>query len=91
MSYSFTIKADTKDEAGVKVEAKLGEVVNAQPAHEADRQAAQNAAEAFIEVLREPNADECVNVSVSGSLSWSEEKVFTGANVSVHAYLGPKT
>jgi hypothetical protein len=44
MSYSFSITAKTKGEAGEKVEAELAKVVNGQPSHEADRQAAQDAA-----------------------------------------------
>jgi hypothetical protein len=90
MSYSFSILADTKDDAGVKVEAELGKVVTAQPSHEYDRQAAQNAAEAFIDVLRDPREGECVGVSMSGSLIWREGYVFTGASVNVNAWVGPK-
>ena len=87
MSYSFSITAYTKDDAGVKVEAELGKVVLAQPAHEADRQAAQDAAEAFIDVLREPAEGEIINVSMSGSLSWQTDNVFTGAGVNVNAWI----
>lgn len=90
MSYSFTITADTKDDAGVKVEAELGKVVEGQPSHEFDRQAAQDAAEAFIDVLADPKEGECITVFMSGSLSWSKEKVFTSASVNVRAYLAPK-
>lgn len=91
MSYSFRITASSKDEAGVMVEAELGNVVNAQPSHAADRQAAQDAAEAFIDVLREPGEGECVGVSMSGSLSWQTEGVFTSASVNVNVWVGPKT
>jgi hypothetical protein len=54
MSYSFSVTASSKDEAGKKVDAELANVVNGQPTHKHDRQAAQDAAEAFINVLREP-------------------------------------
>ena len=89
MSYSFSVVAGSKDEAGVKVEAELGKVVASQPSHEFDRQAAQDAAEAFIDVLREPGEGERVGVSVSGSLSWQSADVFTGASVNVSAWIAP--
>jgi|HubBroStandDraft_1064217.scaffolds.fasta_scaffold328622_1 hypothetical protein len=91
MSYSFAIQADTKDEAGVKVEAELGKVVEGQPSHAFDRQAAQDAAEAFIDVLRDPKEGEYVGVSMSGSLSWQETNVFTGASVNVSAFIARKS
>lgn len=91
MSYSFSITANTKDEAGVKVEAELANVVNGQPVHQADRQAAQNAAESFINMLADPGETECIVVSVSGSLGWRAEGVFTSANVNVSASLWPRT
>jgi hypothetical protein len=90
MSYSFSIKADTKDDAGVKVEAELGKVVANQPSHAADRQAAQDAAEAFIDVVRDPAEGECIGVTMSGSLSWQADNVFTGASVNVSAWVERK-
>jgi hypothetical protein len=90
MSYSFGIKADTKDEAGKKVEAELATVVASQPSHAADRQAAQDAAEAFIDVLRDPAEGECIGVSMSGSLSWQTANVFTGASVNISAWIERK-
>lgn len=90
MSYSFSFSAGTKGTACVKVADELAAVVKGQPSHEADREAAQNTAEAFIGVLREPGDDERINVSMSGSLSWSEPNVFSGANISVNAWIGPK-
>ena len=90
MSYSFLISAGAKAEAVAKVEAELAKVVSTQPSHEADRQAARNAAEAFIGVLAEPSDTECVVVSVSGSLSWREEGRFINAAVSINANLQTK-
>jgi hypothetical protein len=90
MSYSFSITADTKDKAGVKVEAELAKVVNGQPSHESDRQAAQDAAERFIDVLRDLREGEHIGLSMSGSLSWQETGVFTGASVNISAYIAPK-
>lgn len=90
MSYSFSVVADTKDEAGVKIEAELAKVVEGQPTHEADRQAAQDAAEAIIDVLDDPGENECVNVYVAGSLGWRSENHFISANVNISASLSTK-
>ena len=90
MSYSFGITAATKDEAGEKIEAEWGKIVIAQPSHAADRQAAQDAAKAFIGVLKEPSEGECIKVDMYGSLSWRDGNVFTAAQVNVSAYLAPK-
>ena len=90
MSYSFSITADTKEEAGSLVEQELAKVVVAQSVHDADRQAAQDAAEAFIDLLTEPSEDEEVSVSLTGSLSWRDENVFVGASVNVSAYIRPR-
>ena len=93
MSYSFIVTADTKDDAGKKVEEQLGQVVASQPSHEFDRQVAQNAAEGFIDVLADPKEGEEIYVSVVGSLSWSGDpapNVFSNASVSVHASVRTK-
>lgn len=83
MSYSFSVRASSKDEAGVKVEAELAKVMLAQPVHERDRQAAQDAAEAFINILSEPGAGECISLSINGSLSWRGVGDFSGSSFSV--------
>jgi len=90
MSYSFSIAADDKDGATTKVNAELGKVVVSQPYHAADKQAAADAAAAFIGVLRDPADSEAVSVSMSGSLSWQEEGSFTGASVNISAYIARK-
>lgn len=90
MSYSFSVVAPSQDEAGKLVDAEFVKVLAYQPSHEHDRQAAQDAAEAMINLLVEPTADECVRVNVSGSLSWRAEGVFTSANVQVNAYIASK-
>ncbi len=94
MSYSFAVRAATKDEAVKKVEEQLAQVVTSQPVHEADRQAAQDAANAFIGQLSEPTEGNEIAVYVSGSLGWQgdmAEKNFTSANVSVNASVLAKT
>jgi hypothetical protein len=89
MSYSFSVTAATKSEVGTKIEAELAKVVASQPSHKADKQAAQDAAQAFIDVLRDPAESEVVGVSMSGSLSWQTEGAFFSASVNVNAWVGP--
>ncbi len=91
MSYSFSIKADSKDEAAKLVEAELAKVVEQQPVHAADYQAAQEVAEGFIAILADPGESEQISVSVYGSLSWRTEGVLTGANVNVSASIVQRT
>lgn len=86
MSYSFYAEAPSKTEAKAKVAEKLTEVVTAQPAHQADREPAQAAADAFIDTLGDPADGEVIKVTVSGSLGWRNEGDFTHVNVSVSAY-----
>lgn len=90
MSYSFGVTANSKDEAGAKVATELSKVVESQPMHAADKDAAQCAAVAFIAALREPGESECVGVSMSGSLCWQSEGMFTSASVNISAYIAPK-
>jgi altronate dehydratase len=66
MSYSFQVKAASKVEAAKKVEEQLDLVVQSQPVHAADRQAAQDAAHAFINLLAEPAEGQLVAVNVQG-------------------------
>lgn len=87
MSYSFAVSARTKAEAIAHVAAQFDRIVESQAVHEADRDAAQAAVTAFIEVLAEPNEREGIAVSVSGYLSWREEGVFTTSNLSVSAHV----
>lgn len=93
MSYSFTFKAANKTEAKAKVSAELDKVAQHQDCHHRDKQQAQAAADAFIDLLVEDETKD-VFVSMSGSLSgfWTGSDVtrITGANVSVNASLADK-
>lgn len=70
MSYSFTLRAPSRDELNELIEAKFDEIVAGQPVHAADREAAQNAAEAFVTALPDTDGKD-FSVTVSGSVSWS--------------------
>jgi hypothetical protein len=83
MSYSFSVKAASKVEAVAKVAEQMASVVAAQPSHATDHDAAVAAAGAFIGLLVEPTAGQCVSVSMYGSLGWREPGEYTSGNVSV--------
>jgi hypothetical protein len=88
MSYSFSVKAANKTEAKKMVADQMQGVVNNQPVHKADADAAIAAAGAFIDILGEPNEGDEINVSVNGYLSWHGDMSnadFIGANVNVSA------
>jgi hypothetical protein len=92
MSYSFTVKTDSKEDAIKKVAEEFDNVVAGQPTHAADREAAVNAAKALVGVILDPKEGEEVHVHVNGSLSWHHDATdrFTAASVSVHASVHSK-
>lgn len=69
MSYSFTIRADNKDDAKAKVTGELARVAGAQAMHIRDVQQAQAATDLFIDLLADDDS-KLVYVSVNGSLGW---------------------
>lgn len=69
MSFSFGGKAPNKDAAREKITAELSKVVAAQPPHALDRDAIEKAANAHLDILGEPNADQDISFSVNGSVS----------------------
>jgi hypothetical protein len=88
VSYSFSFTAATKSEAKERVAKELDNVVNGQPIHSKDREQAQAAATAFIDLVPEPREGECVYVSVHGSVTWSGDTAnpnVTGAGVGITA------
>lgn len=54
MSYSFAITGASKAEAAAKVASEFDQVVANQPSHATDKDGAVAAANAFINLLREP-------------------------------------
>ena len=90
MSYSFSIVAKTKSEAKDKVEEEFSNVVLSQPIHASDRNAAQKAAQMFVDSLADPSPEESITVSVYGSVGWRSGNEITSANVSIVATLSIK-
>lgn len=90
MSYSFTVKAATKEEAKTKVAAELDAIAGAQPTHKVDRDGVAAVAGVFIDLLADPQENHEIQVMINGSLSWSSENVYNGAEVTVRAYVRNK-
>jgi hypothetical protein len=90
MSYSFSVTADSKEDAKLQIAQKFDDVVAAQPSHATDQDAAVAAGEAFVDLLAEPNADQQIEVTIYGSLSWewnSDPIKYSAGNISVSAGL----
>lgn len=69
MSYSFTVKAATKDEAKAAVLLEMDKVVAQQPIHARDKDPTIAAANAMIDLLVD-DPSRHVQVHVHGSVSW---------------------
>jgi hypothetical protein len=97
MSYSFNGRAATKTAAKEFVAAELAKVISSQPIHVRDRDQAQAAANAFIDLVEDDDTKD-VSVSVNGSVGWNlslapgaeSSHPLTAAAVSVSAYLVAK-
>lgn len=85
MSYSFNVRAASAALAMTAVSTKLDEVVASQPVHEADKEQALAAAEAFLTLVPEKEGHE-YSVSVNGSVI-SVDGVLTQASVGVNVGL----
>jgi len=90
MSYSFTVRAATKEDAKAQASAKYAEVLQAQPSHATDMAAAEAAAFTVIDLLPAA-ADRDVVVNCSGSVGWrgvwGADHEVTGLAISVGAHL----
>lgn len=83
MSYSFTVKAQTRKAAVKLVEEELANVVRAQPVHENDVDAAQQTVVTLLDIVEDPEEGKVLRVQVTGSLSSNEDGTFTSSNLSV--------
>ena len=85
MSYSFSVKAKTKEECMTALAEKFVDVIKTQPAHESDKAAALNAADAFMSLLKPVPDDHHIEISLHGSLGWegSAPNLYIGAGVGV--------
>jgi hypothetical protein len=84
MSYSFSARGATKQEAKDAAAAEFDKVVASQPIHAVDRAPALAAVGAFVDMLAD--SPKAIYVSVSGSLGWQgEDQKIIRASVSAHA------
>lgn len=81
MSYSFQAQAATKAELKTQVAEQFAAVVLAQPPHAADQDAALAAAENFIDLLADDEAQD-ISINMHGSL-WTSDAGILSANVNV--------
>lgn len=90
MSFSFGIKAKTKDELQAQFKIELDNVVAGQAIHAKDRSYLTNLFNSQVELVN-LNEGNIICVSVSGSLNWTgisgqESEVITGANASINIW-----
>lgn len=95
MSYSINIRAASVVAAAALISAEFDTIVEQQPIHAADREAAEKAARSFLDLMGEPPEGHEMSISVSGSISrWlagATTEAVTGVGVSVSVSLVPKS
>lgn len=93
MSYSFGVRAATKEAVKTALRAKFAEIVAGQPCHQHDQAQALAAADAQVDLLATDDTKDVV-ISMNGSLMghWSGSDVtrIEGAAVSINAYLAQR-
>ena len=94
MSYSFNLRAPTKDEAREAVAVKLDQVARNQVCHERDKAQHLVAVISLIDLLEFPTSSQDIVIAMSGSLTgqWegSDVVIVRGANVSIGVGLAEK-
>jgi len=93
VSYSFSVIASTKEGAKQKLAEQFDLVIQNQPCHAADKDAAVAAGSAFIDLLTDVPEGHEIHVGMHGSLGWNQNAPdkFTGAGVGVSAHFRLKT
>lgn len=96
MSFSFNVRAATKDEAAIQAKAKMDEVVVQQPVHAHDAGHVIATVEDYLTLLPEDLTQD-VTLSVSGWVSakeWTSPEAslasIYGCSVSVSVQIAPK-
>lgn len=90
MSFSFGVKAGTKEEALARVAEEMKKVVASQPIHAKDEANVNSAAKAQADLLAPQVEGELVAISMAGSLSWTggttDPERIVGASVNAYAH-----
>ena len=84
MSFSFSFRADGKEQAKERARNELFQVIEQQPEHERDRDHVLMTIEAYVNMLPEATEAQEVTLAVSGTLLLAGETIM-GAGVSVTA------
>lgn len=92
MSYSFSVSADSKEDATGKIREQFDAVVVNQPSHAADKEAAVVAAQSLVRLLVDPKDGEEIYVSMNGSLGWhsADPSQILHANVNINTSVRAK-
>lgn len=95
MSYSFSAQGDTKDEALADATHKYDQMVEQQPCHEHDREAALANLRAHLALVDEPKQGECITISMHGSVGYyatteSDPVRWRNSSGGVSVYVGAK-
>jgi len=92
MSYSFTVVADSKEEATRQIREQFDAIVVSQPSHVADKEAAVVAAQILVRLLADPHEGDEIYVNMYGSLGWRSDvpEEFLHANLSINTSLRNK-
>jgi hypothetical protein len=87
MSYSFSVTANTKEDATQQIRDQFDAVVVAQPSHAADKEAAVVAAQTFVRLLAEPHEGYEIHVTMHGYLGYG----FLSAGLTIGASVRNKS
>lgn len=89
MSYSFTVKGDTKQATLDAATAAMDNVVAQQPVHEADKDVALAAAASIVALTTEL-PDHELRLDIAGSIWRRPDNIIGGVSLSVNCSLGVK-
>lgn len=88
MSFSFNVRAASVSEASMAVQAKMEEVIAAQPVHSVDQDAVIATTNLYLDIVGEPDAGNELSVSVNGSVAiWDGH--LRSASVGVNVGISP--
>lgn len=89
MSYSFSVKAATKEAAKKAAEEAYDAMAAQQPIHERDKAAAMANVSAVVDLLMDVPVDKQISVSMNGYVGWmlGDDQPLNSASVSASATL----
>ena len=83
MSYAFNVRAATASALATAIGGELGKVAEAQPIHSRDQEATIAAIDGLLALVEDPNADEELNASISGSCYGEEGQGLRGVSLNI--------